>query len=95
MGRFPRHRLTVGRHPMAYRRAEMNALGVTPAVDLERIPRRPPGAHRRLGDRAAAPRHGQRFRLPEHGRRDGHHERDRHARRCSTATNSKCWASRS
>ncbi len=30
--------LTVGRHPMAYRRAEMNALGVMRAGDLARIP---------------------------------------------------------
>ncbi len=30
--------LTVGRHPMAWRRAEMNALGVTPAAGLEKIP---------------------------------------------------------
>ncbi|HXS98347.1 MAG TPA: error-prone DNA polymerase [Candidatus Limnocylindrales bacterium] len=29
--------LTVGRHPMAYRRAEMNALGVTPALRLPRV----------------------------------------------------------
>ena len=30
--------LTIGRHPMAYRRAEMKALGVRPAAELERIP---------------------------------------------------------
>jgi error-prone DNA polymerase len=30
--------LTIGRHPMAHRRAEMNALGVIPARDLERVP---------------------------------------------------------
>jgi error-prone DNA polymerase len=30
--------LTIGRHPMAWRRAEMNALGVTPAIDLAGIP---------------------------------------------------------
>jgi error-prone DNA polymerase len=30
--------LTVGRHPMAYRRAEMNALGVIPAAALARVP---------------------------------------------------------
>jgi len=30
--------LTVGPHPMAYRRAEMNALGVRSAVELPRIP---------------------------------------------------------
>jgi error-prone DNA polymerase len=30
--------MTVGKHPMAYRRAEMNALGVLRAIDLERIP---------------------------------------------------------
>jgi error-prone DNA polymerase len=30
--------LTVGRHPMAYRRAEMNALGVLRAIDLARVP---------------------------------------------------------
>jgi error-prone DNA polymerase len=30
--------LTVGRHPMAYRRAEMDALGVKRASDLERVP---------------------------------------------------------
>jgi error-prone DNA polymerase len=29
--------LTVGRHPMAYRRAEMNALGVKPAAELARM----------------------------------------------------------
>ena len=30
--------LTVGKHPMAYRRAEMNALEVTRAIDLARVP---------------------------------------------------------
>jgi error-prone DNA polymerase len=30
--------LTVGKHPMAYRRAEMQALGVVPAMHLARIP---------------------------------------------------------
>ena len=30
--------LTIGRHPMAHRREEMNALGVTPARDLARVP---------------------------------------------------------
>jgi error-prone DNA polymerase len=30
--------LTVGRHPMAHRRAEMNALGVIPAIQLAQIP---------------------------------------------------------
>jgi error-prone DNA polymerase len=30
--------LTVGKHPMAHRRAEMNALGVKRAIDLERVP---------------------------------------------------------
>jgi error-prone DNA polymerase len=30
--------LTIGPHPMHYRRADMKALGVTPARDLERVP---------------------------------------------------------
>ncbi|MGH9351747.1 MAG: error-prone DNA polymerase, partial [Terriglobia bacterium] len=30
--------LTVGRHPMAWRRAEMQALGVWPAAELHRAP---------------------------------------------------------
>jgi error-prone DNA polymerase len=30
--------LTVGRHPMALRREEMNAMRVTPAAELDRIP---------------------------------------------------------
>jgi error-prone DNA polymerase len=30
--------LTIGRHPMAWRRAEMNALGVTRAIDLAAVP---------------------------------------------------------
>jgi error-prone DNA polymerase len=30
--------MTIGRHPMAYRRAEMNALGVTPARELAHVP---------------------------------------------------------
>jgi error-prone DNA polymerase len=30
--------MTIGRHPMAHRREEMNALGVTPARDLARVP---------------------------------------------------------
>jgi error-prone DNA polymerase len=30
--------LTIGKHPMAYRRAEMNALGVTRAIDLAKVP---------------------------------------------------------
>ena len=29
--------LTIGRHPMHYRRAEMNELGVTPAADLGKV----------------------------------------------------------
>ncbi len=39
--------LTIGRHPMAYRRAEMNALGVTARQRPGPRARRPPGAHRR------------------------------------------------
>jgi error-prone DNA polymerase len=30
--------MTVGRHPMAYRRAEMDALGARRAIDLDRVP---------------------------------------------------------
>ena len=30
--------VTIGRHPMAYRRAQMDALGVTPARDLVKVP---------------------------------------------------------
>jgi error-prone DNA polymerase len=30
--------LTIGKHPMAYRREEMNALGVARAIDLAKIP---------------------------------------------------------
>jgi error-prone DNA polymerase len=30
--------MTIGRHPMAWRRAEMNALGVTRAIDLAAVP---------------------------------------------------------
>jgi error-prone DNA polymerase len=30
--------MTIGRHPMYYRRAEMNELGVTPARDLAKVP---------------------------------------------------------
>ena len=30
--------MTIGRHPMAHRRAEMNALGVTPARELANVP---------------------------------------------------------
>ncbi len=30
--------LTIGQHPMAYRRAEMSALGVTRAIDLAKVP---------------------------------------------------------
>jgi len=30
--------MTIGRHPMAWRRAEMNALGVIRAIDLARVP---------------------------------------------------------
>jgi error-prone DNA polymerase len=30
--------MTIGRHPMAYRRAEMNARRVTPAIDLAAVP---------------------------------------------------------
>jgi error-prone DNA polymerase len=30
--------VTIGKHPMAYRRAEMNALGVTRATDLAKVP---------------------------------------------------------
>ena len=30
--------MTIGRHPMAYRRAEMNALGVIPAAHLASVP---------------------------------------------------------
>ncbi len=30
--------MTIGKHPMAHRRAEMNALGVTRAIDLAKVP---------------------------------------------------------
>ena len=30
--------VTIGRHPMAYRRTEMQALGVTPAAHLAGVP---------------------------------------------------------
>jgi error-prone DNA polymerase len=30
--------VTIGKHPMAYRRAEMSALGVTRAIDLAKVP---------------------------------------------------------
>ncbi|WP_180540657.1 error-prone DNA polymerase [Nevskia soli] len=40
--------VTIGRHPMAYRREEMNALGVTPARDLARV--RPGGLVRIAGN---------------------------------------------
>ena len=70
--------LTIGQHPMAYRRAEMNALGVTPARRPGAHPQRPHRAHRRQRDRAPAPRHRQGLRVPQHGRRNRHHERDRH-----------------
>jgi error-prone DNA polymerase len=30
--------MTIGRHPMAYRRAEMQALGITRAIDLAAVP---------------------------------------------------------
>ncbi len=86
--------LTIGKHPMAYRRAEMDALGVTRAIDLAQRSRRPHGAHRRIGDRAPASRHGQRLRVPQHGRRDRHHERHRHARTPSTATSSQVLGER-
>ena len=39
--------LTVGKHPMAYRRVEMNALGVMPAMRPGAHPEWPHGAHRR------------------------------------------------
>ena len=71
--------LTIGKHPMAYRRAEMDQLRVTRAADLARVPNGRLRAHRRIGDRAPASRHRQGFRLPQHGRRDRHHERHPHA----------------
>ena len=87
--------LTVGRHPMAYRRAEMNALGVMPrASTWSAFPNGRLVRIAGLGDRAAAAGHGQGVRLPQHGGRDRDHERDRHARHSSTATSSRCWASR-
>ena len=71
--------VTIGKHPMAYRRPEMQALGVTPAAHLAQHPRWPPGADCRIGNRPATSRNGQRFRLLEHGRRDRSDERHHHA----------------
>ena len=45
-----------------------------------RDPRRPRGAHRRIGRRAPASRHGQGLRIPQPGRRNRNHERHRRAR---------------
>ena len=72
--------VTIGRHPMAYRRTEMQALGVTPAAYLAARSTWPAGAHCGIGDRAAAAWDGERFCVPEHGRRDRGDER--HHRTC-------------
>jgi error-prone DNA polymerase len=70
--------LTIGKHPMAYRRPEMNALRVTRAIDLAQVPN---GRVVRIAGSVVTPasRHRQRFRVPQHGRRDRHHECDHHA----------------
>ena len=71
--------VTIGKHPMAYRRAEMQALGVTPrGVSRERS-EWPASAHRGIGDRTAAARHGEGFRVPKHGRRNRGDERHHRA----------------
>ena len=70
--------LTIGKHPMAHRRGEMNCPERKARHRSGADSQRPHGPHCRLGDRAATPRHSQRLRLPEHGRRDRHHECDRH-----------------
>ncbi|MGO4883333.1 MAG: hypothetical protein ACLP59_21325 [Bryobacteraceae bacterium] len=46
--------VTIGRHPMAYRRTEMQALGVTPSAHRACVPH-PAGSHRGIGDRAQHP----------------------------------------
>ena len=39
--------LTIGKHPMAFHREKLNALGVTPAAQVEVRTQRPRGSHRR------------------------------------------------
>ena len=51
--------LTVGRHPMHFRRAEMNALGVSTRADLNRVRDGGTGARRGLRHRAPASRNGE------------------------------------
>ena len=60
--------LTVGPHPMAYRREWLNAMGIRRASDLRDIPQWPAAPHRRLRHHPPAPRHRQRICLYQPGR---------------------------
>ena len=57
--------LTVGPHPMAYRRAALRRARVLSAQELTQVDARPICAHGRLRDCAAEARYGQRLRLPQ------------------------------
>jgi error-prone DNA polymerase len=62
--------MTIGRHPMAHRRAEMNALGVVPATRLQRVR---DGSIVRIAGAVIVrqrPGHREGLRLPQHGRRN-------------------------
>ena len=72
--------LTVGPHPLTFRRKELSMRGVLPAIDLPRREAGPARAHRRHGDHAAAARHRQGLRLP-HARRRNRHLQHHHPSR--------------
>ncbi len=66
--------LTVGPHPLTFRRHELAMRGVMPAIELPRAARGTPRPHRRHGDHAPASGHRERVRLPHARRRDRHLE---------------------
>ena len=72
--------LTIGPHPMAFRRAELALRGVLRASDLAARPPRPPRPGRRRGHHPAAARHREGVRVPDARGRNRHRQRHRPAR---------------
>jgi error-prone DNA polymerase len=67
--------VTIGKHPMAYRRDGDAGAGSDSGGVSGARPEWPVSADCGIGDRAAAARHGERVRVPEHGRRNRSDER--------------------
>ena len=71
--------LTVGQHPMYYRRRELRLQGILSAQDLRGVPQRGVRSGGGLRDRATTARYSQRFHLHLDGRRNRNSQCDCYA----------------